>query len=609
MPLTKATQNVIEGIVSTGSTGLSAGSFIVGQQYKITSLGTTTQSQWNTIAGTTGQTYVVGSLFTAATDGASSGNGAAAVARTLANRFADVVNVNDFGADPTGTNNSVSAFIAANSTATANASIYVPAGTYLLNSDVNIQNRKIIANGATFTGSGKLINGLLETTSGFVSRQGSYVAAGTPADIIGVGKGGFLVGGGQPNSTNGTFISCDGATNWLAVLPSKNYNPQEFIIYSSSGQGYATSVSGTGNITRVTGTEFDSNWIGKTLYFLRKKFKVSSVANINSLTVTELDNSPVTFSLNETEAYNYFYTSGSGLCNVNGSTVTFVSGDPFVPLFFTDFEFTLNGTPYTISSFDSVTQYTLSSPFGTGTNIPFTWRGNINDQITTLRVQAIQGSDEENVNLMSIAGDNFLGRYYTLNTGTAGSYGQYRPIFIGSGNYTDLSYQHQIGCYPRNYLGSGGQGYVSLGGVQGREGLRVLNPNTSAALENRFEVQGAASTFAPSLRVAGSDANIALALDAKGNGEFSVTQDFTRTIFKAQSVGSTVNWLNLLASSTGVPTEIYADGANTDIGIKLTPKGSEYLWYGNYVAGATSVTGYIMIKDSSGNQRKLAVIA
>jgi len=98
MPLTKVTQNVIEGIVSTGSTGVSAGSFIVGQQYKITALGTTTQAQWNTIAGTTGQTYVVGSLFIAVTDGASSGTGAAAVARTLANRFADVVNVKDFGA-------------------------------------------------------------------------------------------------------------------------------------------------------------------------------------------------------------------------------------------------------------------------------------------------------------------------------------------------------------------------------------------------------------------------------------------------------------------------------------------------------------------------------
>lgn len=97
MALTKATQNVLEGIVAAGSTGVSAGSFVVVQQYKITALGTTTQAQWNTIAGTTGQTYVVGSLFTAATTGASSGTGAAAVARTLANRFNDILNLKDFG--------------------------------------------------------------------------------------------------------------------------------------------------------------------------------------------------------------------------------------------------------------------------------------------------------------------------------------------------------------------------------------------------------------------------------------------------------------------------------------------------------------------------------
>jgi hypothetical protein len=134
MPLTKATQNVVEGIVSTGSTGVSAGSFILGQQYKITSLGTTTQSQWNTIAGTTGQTYVVGSLFTAATTGASSGNGAAAVARTLANRFADVVNVLDFGADNTGATDCVSAINDAITFAKSKGGsvILFPAGTYKL---------------------------------------------------------------------------------------------------------------------------------------------------------------------------------------------------------------------------------------------------------------------------------------------------------------------------------------------------------------------------------------------------------------------------------------------------------------------------------------------
>ena len=128
MPLTKATQNVIEGIVSTGSTGVSAGSFQVGQQYKITSLGTTTQSQWNTIAGTTGQTYVVGSMFTAATTGAGSGTGAAAVARTLANRFADVVNVKDFGAVGDGVTDDTAAIQAA---LDFGGTIHFPDGVYI----------------------------------------------------------------------------------------------------------------------------------------------------------------------------------------------------------------------------------------------------------------------------------------------------------------------------------------------------------------------------------------------------------------------------------------------------------------------------------------------
>ena len=61
---------------------VSAGSFVVGTQYTILTLGTTTQAQWNTIAGTSGITYAVGSQFKAATTGASSGNGTASTSQT-----------------------------------------------------------------------------------------------------------------------------------------------------------------------------------------------------------------------------------------------------------------------------------------------------------------------------------------------------------------------------------------------------------------------------------------------------------------------------------------------------------------------------------------------
>ena len=150
MALTKATQNVLEGVVSTGSTGVSAGSFIVAQQYKITSLGTTTQSQWNTIAGTTGQTYVVGSLFTAATIGASSGNGAAAVARTLANRFADVVNVKDFGAVGDGVADDTAAIQAAISALVFGGTLFIPSDARcLISSPITIPKGCSIASDST----------------------------------------------------------------------------------------------------------------------------------------------------------------------------------------------------------------------------------------------------------------------------------------------------------------------------------------------------------------------------------------------------------------------------------------------------------------------------
>jgi hypothetical protein len=180
MALTKATQNEVEGIVSTGSTGVSAGSFQVGQQYKITSLGTTTQSQWNTIAGTTGQTYVVGSLFTAATIGSGSGNGAAAVARTLANRFADVVNVKDFGAVGDGVADDTAAIQAAiDFTASRNGGyVNIPSGTYKVTSPIEItsSNIKIEGEGGDFLhdgGTGALpatkivYNGLVSAASLF----------------------------------------------------------------------------------------------------------------------------------------------------------------------------------------------------------------------------------------------------------------------------------------------------------------------------------------------------------------------------------------------------------------------------------------------------------
>jgi hypothetical protein len=66
-----------------GAAAISAGSFVPGTSYQIVTLGTTTNTQWNTIAGTSSVTYTVGSLFTTANAGTGLGNGTARIARTI----------------------------------------------------------------------------------------------------------------------------------------------------------------------------------------------------------------------------------------------------------------------------------------------------------------------------------------------------------------------------------------------------------------------------------------------------------------------------------------------------------------------------------------------
>jgi hypothetical protein len=243
MPLTKATQNVVEGIVSTGSTGVSAGSFIVGQQYKITSMGTTTEPQWNTIAGTTGKTYVVGSLFTAATTGTSSGTGAAAVSRNLQDRFSELVNVKDFNATGNG--------VADDTTPIRNAinsgakRIYFPAGTYRVTSRISVT-----TNGITIFGDGDatiLVN---------LPVNGSD----SVFDVAGPGL--------QTPTTTATADFKIG-NNVLSVASSASFAP--------------------GDLIRIVSTEYFNGSEGIAGYGIRTKGELSQIAQIsgNNFTLSE----------------------------------------------------------------------------------------------------------------------------------------------------------------------------------------------------------------------------------------------------------------------------------------------------------------------------------
>lgn len=513
--------------------------------------------------------------------------------------------------------------------------------------------RTIALNGASIASLAKA-DTALQPAPNFVSRAGNYFGIGQQADFDGFGKGGVLLGEGHTGRGTGTFITLDGLRNWVAVQSSEPYNPTEWIIYGSSAQGYAQTVAGGGNITKLYGNDFSSDFVGKAFYFLRKKFKVSAVASATSLTLTETDGSPVVFPGVEVEAFNFNFTTGDGVCNIVGDRVHWVSGDPFVPLFMRDFHLIVNGVERTVAEFISAKEYRLSSSPGDLSNVAFNWYGDINDQLSTLRVQAIAGTEEENVNLYAIAGDTLYGRYYALTAGASGTYAKTRPLNIGAGFFGPYQLRFQFSSVPED-AAAGHNGYAEIGGASGLGALRVYCPSTMSTsrnylamypvasgggvpgiqaegvdtnvdafitgkgsggvrvgnhLANYLKIVGAGAGFDPAIRAQGSDTNRGLGLDMKGSGSLSVTQDFARTLLQVRGAGSTVNFVGIDAGAAGTGPAINAEGSDTNIDLRLFAKGTGRLRYGTFVAsGDVPIVGSIEWKDSGGTVRKVAIVA
>jgi hypothetical protein len=484
-------------------------------------------------------------------------------------------------------------------------------------------------------------------------RLGEWVGAGYNAPTIATPNvGGFLIGGGSAAQPNGSYLSCDGEANFVRLQVSKNYNTTELIVYSSSGQGYVNT-NGT-SVTLVWGSNFDSAWISgwgsnqTNIYIGGTKYKIASINSSSSITLT------TSAGVQTDVAYNFFYVSGSGTCNVSGGstgTLTFVSGDPFTNInVYLDGQFKLNGQLVSIS-FVSASSVTYSGYSGTPpASSSFEWRGNINNQLTTLRVQSIQGENEENVNLMALAADaGGEGRCFALCTGLAGTYGRYRPLMIGSGEYSSYNYQYQAGFFP---AGSNGYsvGYVELGGVNNKGALKVLAPSSDTANGAWWEMP-AAGTGNVVLASRGA-ANRNINIDTTGTGSVYFTSGtYTSTNLAVYGNSGSTSWLAIGGSSSNTPAldvagaasdisilirpkgnggvrlsaqqsnylvaygssgdtpGFGAEGSASNIDVVFNPKGSGLIRFGTYAAGATSVVGYIQVKDFSGVVRKLAVIS
>lgn len=81
-------------------------------------------------------------------------------------------------------------------------------------------------------------------------------------------------------------------------------------------------------------------------------------------------------------------------------------------------------------------------------------------------------------------------------------------------------------------------------------------------------------------------------------------------LFYNDLVNQAEDYIYFRPGKAGTPPRVITTGSNTDIDISFQPKGAGLMKFGTYSAiGAEALAGYITVKDTAGNSRKLAVVA
>lgn len=140
---------------------------------------------------------------------------------------------------------------------------------------------------------------------------------------------------------------------------------------------------------------------------------------------------------------------------------------------------------------------------------------------------------------------------------------------------------------------------LTVGAAEGSESLRVV-PVASAV--NRAQVLGATTGNGPTLNATGTDAAVGINYSTKGAGAHAFfTNDSTELQLAVTRTEAAVNFPSVTGSVAGQPVPLAAAGADTNIDLILTPKGTGNVRFGTAVASvATPSTDMIQIKTADG---------
>ena len=378
---------------------------------------------------------------------------------------------------------------------------------------------------------------------------------------------------GQP----GSYWQSQYHANWNVVQSQIPYNPTEWQVYTNAANGIVQSQSGTNQLVLQSGTPFSTSWVGLAyLWFSGIQYLVASVSDGQHLTVKTTAGGAVSFPSTMNGTYYFVTTSTTSTVNVNGTAVTWVSGQPFIGLFQQVF---INGTSVT-ATYNSPTSLTLSASLGTLTNATLNQYNNINSELSVLRLQGLNGANEENFGITERPDGTYLQSLY------AGQ-GQYRPIYMTTGETPAGTITPMVSLFPNATLGS--PGFVALGGNGTNMAMSV---NQNASNVNHILVQGGVAGSTPSYAARGSDATVGLGIDVQGANTVSFTShSFGNYEFQIFGVGGS-SWLAVGSSASNAPT-LSANGAASAINVALAPKG----------AGLVTSTGSIDITTAGAGLR------
>ena len=385
-----------------------AGSFVTGTEYYITVLGNTTQAQWNSVAGTSGVVYNLGSIFTAANAGTGTGK---ARNRTTVAKIA--------GATLTGTGahlNSDGDFYVGNASTNKYMFWDQSAGTMTLRGELNADDITAGTIDATTINvnnlsslSANLGNVTAGTLSGGTLPEATSAPTGTEAGaFLDLGVGRMVLGNASKYIWwDGTNLTINGVTISNATLQSATGVATETYVNTAISNLVDTAPSTLDTLNELAAALGDDpNFATSVSTSLGNKVSTTShqalSANANAMTIsgstitlTRGDSSTDTVAVPND---NTQYTAGSGLA-LSGTTFSNSAPDRTVALT-AGSNISVSGTypNFSIASTNTNTQRTdeeirdvAASIITAGTNVSVVK----NDAANTVTISSTQRTDEE----------------------------------------------------------------------------------------------------------------------------------------------------------------------------------------------------------------------